>query len=129
MLRLIYLILGVLLSTVGVIGIIIPGLPTTIFMILAAACFFRSSEKLYKWVINNRYFGNYVRNFREHGGMPKKAKIYAFIFIWGFVSVSVFIGISNELLWAKIMTLIGAIIGTIYIAYIPNIEHVESIDN
>ena len=55
--------------------------------------------------------------------------LYAFIFIWGFVSVSVFIGISNDLLWAKIMTLIGAIIGTIYIAYIPNIEHVESIDN
>ncbi len=129
LLRYFWLFLGLILTLIGLIGIIIPGLPTTPIMILAAACFFRSSEKLYNWVIRNKYFGHYVRNFREHGGMPKKAKIYAFIFIWGFVSVSVFIGISNDLLWAKIMTLIGAIIGTIYIAYIPNIEHVESIDN
>ena len=129
LLRYFWLFLGLILSLIGLIGIIIPGLPTTPIMILAAACFFRSSEKLYNWVIRNKYFGHYVKNFREHGGMPKKAKIYAFIFIWGFVSVSVFIGISNELLWAKIMTLIGAIIGTIYIAYIPNIEHIESIDN
>ena len=129
LLRYFWLFLGLILTLIGLIGIIIPGLPTTPIMILAAACFFRSSEKLYNWVIRNKYFGHYVKNFREYGGMPKKAKIYAFIFIWGFVSVSVFIGISNDLLWAKIMTLIGAIIGTIYVAYIPNIEHVESIDN
>jgi len=127
--RYFWLFIGLILTLIGLIGVIVPGLPTTPIMILAAACFFRSSEKLYNWVISNKYFGHYVKNYREHGAMPKKAKIYAFIFIWSFVSFSVFIGISSELLWAKIMTLIGAIIGTIYIAYIPNIEHVESIDN
>ena len=72
--RYFWLILGILLSIIGLIGIILPGLPTTPVMILAAACFFRSSKKLYEWAINNKYFGQHVKNFRDYKGIPRKAK-------------------------------------------------------
>ena len=60
--RYIWLFLGLLLTLIGFIGIIVPGLPTTPIMILAAACFFRSSEKLYNWVLSNKYYGHHIRN-------------------------------------------------------------------
>ena len=79
--------LGLLLTIIGLIGIIVPGLPTTPIMILAAACFFKSSEKLYTWVIQNKYFGEHVRNFREGRCMPFRAKVTAIITMWIFVSI------------------------------------------
>ena len=63
--RILWIVLGCLFVFIGTLGIFVPGLPTTIFMILAAACFIRSSEKLYKWLINNKYFGKYIIDYRE----------------------------------------------------------------
>ena len=64
------------LTGVGMVGIIVPGLPTTIFMILAAGCFFRSSTKMYHWVVSHPLFSDQVLRFREGAGMPKKQNIY-----------------------------------------------------
>ena len=113
--RYFWLILGILLSIIGLIGIILPGLPTTPIMILAAACFFRSSKKLYEWAINNKYFGQHVKNFRDYKGIPRKAKQRILTWMWVFVSISVLFGIPDKLLIVKIITLIAATIGTVYI--------------
>jgi len=75
---------------VGMVGIVVPGLPTTIFMILAAGCFFRSSTKMYHWVIRHPIFGNHVLQFREGKGMPKKAKYYSLATMWAFIFFAVF---------------------------------------
>ena len=83
--RVLWLALGLLFTVVGLIGLIVPGLPTTPLMIVAAACFFRSSKRLFNWVLSNKYFGNYVKDFREGRGMPRKAKFIALGFIWLFV--------------------------------------------
>ena len=61
----------------GVIGIFVPLMPTTIFFILAAACFARSSEKFYNWLIYHPKFGKFIRDYREQRGMPLKSKIIA----------------------------------------------------
>lgn len=113
--RYFWLILGILLSIIGLIGIILPGLPTTPVMILAAACFFRSSKKLYEWAINNKYFGQHVKNFRDYKGIPRKAKQMILTWMWVFVSISVLFAIPDKLLIVKIITLIAATIGTVYI--------------
>ena len=113
--RYIWLFLGLLLTLIGFIGIIVPGLPTTPIMILAAACFFRSSEKLYNWVLSNKYYGHHIRNFREKRAMPLKAKWMSIICIWSFVLVSVFFGIPDNMFSIKIVTLLGAATGTGYI--------------
>ena len=83
--RIFWLFLGLLFSIIGLIGLIVPGLPTTPLMIVAAACFFRSSKRLFNWVLNNKYFGKYVKDFRAGKGMPRKAKLTAIFFIWLFV--------------------------------------------
>ena len=84
-------------------------------MILAAACFFKSSEKLYNWVIQNKYFGEHVRNFREGRCMPFRAKVTAIITMWVFVSISLFVGIPDSMILVKIITFLGAATGTIYV--------------
>ena len=71
--RIVWFSFGFLSMVVGIIGIVIPGLPTTPLMILAAACFAKSSQKFYDWIINNRLFGEHVKNYREGKGIPKKS--------------------------------------------------------
>ena len=88
--RIIYFSFGLFLTGLGLAGVIIPGLPTTIFMILAAACFFRSSTKMYNWVINHPLFGESVLRFRSGEGMPIKAKYTSIIMMWFFILTSIF---------------------------------------
>ena len=117
--RFLWLSLGLLFTVVGLIGLIVPGLPTTLFMIIAAACFFRSSKRLFNWVLNNKYFGKYVKDFRDGRGMPRKAKFIALGFMWLFVSISVFVGIPDHLVYVKIITLLAACTGTGVIITLP----------
>lgn len=84
-----FIILGVLSLILGIVGIFIPLLPTTPFLLLAAALFFRGSEKLYAWLINHRIFGNYIRNFREHNAIPLSTKIYSITTLWALILYSV----------------------------------------
>ena len=76
------IILGSISLASGVIGIFLPLLPTTPFLLLAAALYVRSSEKLYQWLIHQKYLGNYIRNFREHKAIPLRAKIFSISMVW-----------------------------------------------
>ena len=76
------IILGSICLVLGVIGIFLPLLPTTPFLLLAAALYVRSSDKLYQWLIRQKYLGNYIRNFREHRAIPLHAKILSISMIW-----------------------------------------------
>ena len=71
---------GTVSVLLGILGIILPLLPTTPFLLLAAASYAKSSEKFYNWLINNRFFGNYIRNYREGKGIPLRVKISAISF-------------------------------------------------
>ena len=76
------IILGSICLALGVIGIFLPLLPTTPFLLLAAALYVRSSDKLYQWLIHQKYLGNYIRNFREHRAIPLHAKIISISMVW-----------------------------------------------
>ena len=75
--KIIYLVLGIISFCLGAIGIVIPGLPTTPFMILSSILFLRSSDRMYKWLINHPKFGKYVLDFKKGKGINLKIKIYA----------------------------------------------------
>ncbi|MBJ99489.1 MAG: hypothetical protein CMB48_00515 [Euryarchaeota archaeon] len=121
--RLFWFLLGFCIMVIGLIGIIIPGLPTTPLMILAAACFAKSSQKFYDWIINNKMFGHHVKNYREGKGIPKKSKPIILGTLWGFVLFAVIIAIPDDVPpISKISTLILALIGTIFILMIPNLN-------
>jgi uncharacterized membrane protein YbaN (DUF454 family) len=75
--------LGVIAVGLGVIGVFVPLLPTTPFLLLAAACFVRSSARLYAWLIHHKWFGDYIRHYREHHAIPLRAKIVTLALLWG----------------------------------------------
>ena len=121
--RIFWFILGLTSMTLGLIGIPIPGLPTTPFMILAAACFARSSQRFYDWVINNKLFGTHVKSYREGNGIPKRSKPMILATMWTFVLFAVLVAIPDDVPISKAATLILALIGTIFILRIPSSEH------
>lgn len=77
MTRALYLLLGLGFTGLGIAGAFLPLLPTTVFLILAAGCFARSSPRLEAWILNHRQFGPLVRDWRAHGAIPRKAKVLA----------------------------------------------------
>ena len=120
--RFLWLILGLLFVAIGLIGVVVPGLPTTPIMNLAAACFAKSSQRFYDWVIANKMFGHHVKNYREGRGIPARSKRAIIPVLWIFVLFAVFVGIPGGLFYAKIATMILAVIGTAFILRIPNLE-------
>ena len=120
--RIIWFMLGFTVMCIGLIGIVVPGLPTTPLMILAAACFAKSSQKFYDWIINNKMFGHHVKNYREGKGIPKKSKPIILGTMWTFVLFAVLIAIPDSAPdVSRIATLVLAVIGTIFILRIPNL--------
>lgn len=75
-------IFGSLFLGLGIVGIFVPLLPTTPFLLLAAALYVRSSPRLYAWLLNQRHLGSYIRNFRENRAIPLQAKIVSVSLIW-----------------------------------------------
>jgi uncharacterized membrane protein YbaN (DUF454 family) len=73
---------GTISLGLGVAGIFIPILPTTPFLLLAAYCYMRSSSRMHRWLLNNRFFGSYVRNYIEGRGMPLHLKIITIALLW-----------------------------------------------
>jgi len=74
--------LGVLSLTMGIVGIFVPGIPTTEFVLAASYLFARSSPRLQHWLESNRWFGPTLRRFRETRGMPRKTKMLAIASMW-----------------------------------------------
>ena len=103
--RWLWVVLGCLFVGLGAIVAVVPGMPTTVFLVLAAACFIRSSQKLYDWLISNKTFGPYLKDYREGKGIPLKAKLIALSMIIIFVSFAVFVAIETK----QIKILVGLI--------------------
>ena len=114
--RKLLIIAGTLFVAIGILGIFIPILPTTPFLLLAAACYIRSSKRFYHWLIYNSLFGAYIRNYIEGRGMPLKVKIFTISLLWITIGTSVFLGTQN--LFVRILLVLIAIGVTLHISYI-----------
>lgn len=88
--RVLLIICGFLSLLLGVVGIFLPLLPTTPFLLLTAACFFRSSKKFYDWLLNHKIFGVYIRNYREKKGIHIRHKIISLSLMWVMILYSAF---------------------------------------
>jgi len=115
--RMLYLCCGWLSLATGVLGLFLPLLPTTVFVILAAYCFSRSSERFHQWLLNHRLFGPMVKAWEEGKGIPKRARIMAVILMWGGMSLSIYLVGT----WWSAAILIPIGIGvTIYLFRLPS---------
>ncbi len=113
--KILWIILGSIFVLIGGIGVVIPGLPTTLFLILAAACYIRSSQKLYDWLINNKTFGPYLKDYREGRGMPRNAKILAVSMIILFAGYAVIFAIDELII--RIIVAVFGLIGIFYVTF------------
>ena len=83
-------ILGTVFLFIGVLGVILPLLPATPFLLLASACYVRGSETLHNWLMTNRYLGPYITNIRDKRGMPRRAKIVTITILWASLLFSIY---------------------------------------
>ena len=115
--------LGFLCVAIGIIGIVVPGLPTTVFMIVAAWLFSISNPRFEKWLLGLPKIGPAIKNFRDGLGMPFKAKFFAVISIIVFTALATILLLQNVLLNALIIVI--AVIGVWYITlHVPTREKV-----
>jgi uncharacterized membrane protein YbaN (DUF454 family) len=104
---------GTLFVGLGILGILLPLLPTTPFLLLAAACYAKSSQRFYDWLLNNRWFGKYIKNYREKTGIPSIVKISTISILWITIALSAIFATENLLV--RMVLLVVALGVTIHI--------------
>lgn len=112
--KIFYAVIGIVSLVLGILGIFLPVLPTTPFLLLSAAMFAKSSEKLYNWLLNHRILGEYIRSFREDKAIPMKIKIISIATLWIVMCISIFWAV-NDKLWLQILLAAIAVGVTIHI--------------
>ena len=110
---------GIVAFGLGVTGVFIPLLPTTPFLLLAAGCFFRSSDRLYTWLIHHKWFGAYIRHYREHKAITLRAKVVTLLLLWSVIGYTAF-GIVT-VWWVR------ALLGVIAVGVTIHILHLKTL--
>ncbi len=113
--RVLFIFLGSLSVSLGLIGIVVPGLPTTSFLLLGAYLYARSSKRLYDALLNHKYLGAYIKDFQK--GMSVRAKIRAIVLMWTMILISAFVFI--EIDYVRYILIGVGVVGTIVMSRLP----------
>jgi uncharacterized membrane protein YbaN (DUF454 family) len=115
--------IGGIAVVLAILGVFLPLLPTTPFLLLASACFARGSTRLHGWLLNNRVFGEYLRNYEQGRGIPLRGKVTALVMLWASIGYSAFTVVSTGLIAMLITIAIGV---TIYLCvFVPTLRAAE----
>ena len=113
MIRFLLISLGTIFLALGVIGVFVPGLPTTPFVLLAAALYARSSERLYARLLNHRIFGGIIRDFRNNRSISSRAKLVSIATMWSMIVLSIVLFVDS--LPGRIVLLALGAVGTVFV--------------
>jgi uncharacterized membrane protein YbaN (DUF454 family) len=116
----VYIIVGSIALALGALGLFLPVLPTTPFVILAAACYYRGSERLHAWILESRWFGEMIRNYQAGRGVTLGTKIKAVGLMWLTITVSATVYVDS--LIARVLMYAVAIGVTIYLVRLPMLK-------
>ena len=105
--------LGTVCVGLGVLGMFLPLLPTTIFLLMAAYCYSKSSERFHNWLLSNRWFGTYIKNYQAKKGITLRQKVTTLLTLW--VSIGVSIWLLGGGFWSTLLLLAIAIGVTIHL--------------
>jgi len=108
--RIFFIVLGILCVILAALGVLLPGLPATPFLLLASYLFARSSKRMHDWLVNNRVFGPILSDFLDRKGIRLHIKVISILTMWGMMLVSVFFLMENDIV--KYVAVGGALIGT-----------------
>lgn len=112
-----FIVAGTIFLVLGAVGIFLPILPTTPFLLLSAACFYKGSERMHHWMLNNRWFGNYIRNYKEGKGISLRSKALTLSLLWLVIGYSTLFMVNIFIV--QIILLIIAIGVSIHVIMIP----------
>jgi uncharacterized protein len=107
---------GTVCVALGVLGMFLPLLPTTVFLLMAAYCYSRSSERFHNWLLNNRLCGSYIRNYKSGQGISMRQKITTISILWASIGVSIWL--LGGGFWMTLLLLAIAIGVTIHLVLI-----------
>ena len=113
--RAFYIVLGCIAVVLGTIGIFVPGLPTTPFVLLASWCFYRSSPRLQAWLLQS-FLGKYIREYRDKGGLTLRKRISIILLMAAMVAISTIFFIKT--LPIRIVVWVAGIIGCIVVGFV-----------
>lgn len=116
MIKLLLVLAGTVALILGLIGILVPGLPTTPFLLLAALLYARSSEKLYRLLVQNKYIGPRIANFQATGKLTLKTKVSSITTMWVMIVVSCWFFILS--LVVQLILIAAGIVGTVVMGYV-----------
>lgn len=120
LMRVFFLLLGFVSLLLGALGIFLPVLPTTPFILLAAACFARGSTRLHDWLLAHRVAGGILREWQEHRSMPPGIKPWAFLMMAASFGFSIFMMESG---WHRLMLAVIALALAIFLWRVPVRPH------
>lgn len=113
--RVLFILLGSVAVILGTIGVVVPGLPTTPFVLLASWCFYKSSPRLQAWLLQS-FLGKYIRDYKEKGGLTMRKRLYIIALMATMVSVSIIFFIPNKTV--DIIVGIAGLIGCIVVGFV-----------
>lgn len=108
-----FVIVGLLSLGLGIIGIVLPVLPTTPFFLLSAYLFLRSSQRLYRWLLTHKLFGSYIKNYIYHKAIGKGVKTFTLVLLWSTILLSIYL--VRENIWLQVLLAIVAIAVSIHV--------------
>lgn len=108
--------LGTVFVGLGVLGIFLPLMPTTVFLLLAAYCYSRSSERFHTWLLNNRWLGRYIKNYKSGQGISVRQKTTTLLFLWASIGFSIWM--VDAKLWVSLLLAAIAIAVSVHILWI-----------
>ena len=114
-LRYLYILTGGIAVLLGIIGVVVPGLPTTPFVLLASWCFYKSSPRLQAWLLQS-FLGKYIRDYKEKGGLTTRKRVYIIALMATMVSMSIIFFIPNTTV--DIIVGVAGLIGCIVVGFV-----------
>lgn len=114
-LRYLYILIGGMAVLLGIIGVVVPGLPTTPFVLLASWCFYKSSTRLQAWLLQS-FLGKYIRDYKKKGGLTTRKRLYIIALMATMVSMSIIFFIPNTTV--DIIVGIAGLIGCIVVGFV-----------
>jgi uncharacterized protein len=119
--RAVYLVVGTVSLGLACVGIVLPLLPTTPFLLLAAACYLKSSKRMNNWLLNHKLFGQYIKNYLEGKGISLRAKVIGLAFLWTTICFSALFVM--PFLIVQVILLVVAIAVTVHVILVPTFKN------
>lgn len=113
--RVFFIVAGCITVTLGTIGVVVPGLPTTPLVLLASWCFYKSSPRMQAWLLQS-FLGKYIRDYKEKGGLTTRKRLYIIALMATMVSISIVFFIPNRTI--DIIVGIAGLIGCIVVGFV-----------